>query len=144
MEEKAAPFHVTVLGIICDTKNRVMLIGRRENDPNVRELTWCLPGGDMREGDSPEDALKREAKEKTGLDIDVFEIVLAKVPEERKDSILLYYQCEVLGGEEKAGGSFKELKWIKPTDIKKYSTTSLDFRLMRYLERLMEFWKMQR
>jgi plasmid replication initiation protein len=49
---------------------------------------------------------------------------------------LLYYYAEPVGGKEKAGEKFVEIKWVKPTEIKKYSTTSVHPKIMEFLENL--------
>jgi len=38
-------FLVNVLGIVYDPKTKKILIGRREKDEYLPELTWCFPGG---------------------------------------------------------------------------------------------------
>ena len=38
-------FLVNCLGIVFDKKIKKILIGRRQNDPYLKELTWGFPGG---------------------------------------------------------------------------------------------------
>lgn len=38
-------FLVNVLGIVYNPKTREILIGKREEDPYIKELSWCFPGG---------------------------------------------------------------------------------------------------
>jgi len=45
MEENR--FEVIVLGIIFNPKEKKILIGKRENDPEIKELTWYFPGGKL-------------------------------------------------------------------------------------------------
>jgi len=54
--------------IIIETEGRIVLI-ERANEPRQ----WALPGGFCDYGESLEDAAVREAKEETGLDIDLLE-----------------------------------------------------------------------
>ena len=58
-------FLVNVLGIIFDIKTKKILIGRRENDPNLKNLTWCFPGGRPDYGEGLEEGLIRQIKIKT-------------------------------------------------------------------------------
>lgn len=129
-------FLVNVLGIVYNPKTRKILIGRRENDPLVKELKWSFPGGRPGYERDLEEYLKLEIKKKTGLEVEIREIILARKPPENKEFLLLYYRCDVLGGKEKAGEKFAELKWIKPTEIRKYSTTTMDEKLLDYLKNL--------
>lgn len=129
-------FLVNVLGIIYNSKTKKILIGRRENDPYIKELSWCFPGGRPGYKEDLELYLKHEIKIKTGLDVSIKKIVFAKTYPEKREFLSIYYYCEVIGGKEKAGEDFKEIKWIKPTDVKKYFTTSLHPNLLDYLKTL--------
>src|SRR3989344_316987 len=128
-------FEVILLGVIYDPKKRKILLGRRENDPYIKELTWCFPGGRASK-EELEDCLKKKIKEKTGLKVENLGAVFSKTYPEKRDLLSIYYLCEVVGGKEKAGEKFVELKWVKPTDVKKYFTTSLHQNLLKYLKTL--------
>jgi len=125
---------VNILGIV--QKDEKILIGRREQDPYVKELSWTFPGGRPAYDDDLEYYLKHEIKIKTGLDVDVKRIVFAKTYPEKREFLSIYYYCQVIGGKEKAGEKFKEIKWVKPAELKKYFTTSLHPALMDFLKQL--------
>ncbi len=127
-------FLVNVLGIVYDTKSRKILIGRRENDPFVKELSWTFPGGRPGYEKNLEEYLKIEIKKKTGLDVEVKGIIFARVPPENKELLLIYYRCNIIGGKEKAGEKFVELKWVETVDVQNYFTTSLHPKLLKYLK----------
>ena len=62
-------FHITVKGIVV-FKQKVLLMKRVR--PSSDGLGyWELPGGGLEYGETPNEALKREVKEETGLTIDV-------------------------------------------------------------------------
>ncbi len=129
-------FLLNVLGIVYNPKTKKILIGRREDDPFIKELEWCFPGGRPAYKDDLEHYLKHEIRIKTGLDVEVERLVFARTIPENREFLLLYYLCKQVSGEENAGEKFVEIKWIKPTEVKKYFTTSIDRRLMDFLERL--------
>jgi ADP-ribose pyrophosphatase YjhB (NUDIX family) len=129
-------FLVNVLGIVYNPKTRKILIGRRENDPFVKELSWSFPGGRPGYEKDLEDYLKHEIKIKTGLEADVKQIVFARTYTEKREFLSIYYYCEVVDGKEKAGEKFVEVKWVKPTEVKKYFTTSIHTKLLQYLKTL--------
>ncbi len=56
---------VTVGGIIL-RNNKVLLTKRKVK---IEKGKWCLPGGHIEIGESAEEAIKREIKEETGLDV---------------------------------------------------------------------------
>lgn len=129
-------FLVNVLGIVYNPKTRRVLIGRRENDPYIKELSWCFPGGSPSYEKELESYLKHEIRIKTGLDVEVKKVVFAKTYPEKREFLSIYYHCEVIGGKEEAGEKFSELKWVKPTEVKKWFTTSLHPKLLEYLRSL--------
>ena len=126
-------FLINTLGIIFDPKTKKILIGKRENDPYIKELGWCFPGGIPNYDEELEEALKKEIKNKTGLDVESLGAVFAKIYPEKKEFLSIYYLCETLGGEEKAGEKFVELKWVNPEELEKYFTTSFHPKLKEYI-----------
>lgn len=129
-------FLVNVLGIVYSPARRKILIGRRERDQHLASLSWGFPGGRPEYGKELEHCLRREIRKKTGLRVEVKSIVFAKVYPERKEFLSVYYYCEAIGGKEKPGEKFVELKWVKPAEVKKYFTTSLHPKLLSYLKTL--------
>lgn len=133
---KKGIFLVNTLGIIFDPLKRKILIGKRKNDKYVQELSWSFPGGVLDYGEDIEKAVERTVFEKTGLNVKSLGNIFARVPPENDKFLLLYYLCEVISGKEKKGKDFIELKWISPTDIGDFITTSIDPRLKEYLNNL--------
>ena len=58
--------------VVTDGEGRVLLI-QRANDPYGG--SWALPGGFVDVGETVENAAVREAKEETGLDVEVLRLV---------------------------------------------------------------------
>ncbi len=135
---KKGVFLVNLLGIICNPKTKMVLIGKRVNDPNIKELSWVFPGGRPDYKNDLEDNLKYEIKENTGLDVIVKNVVFAKTYPEIREFLSIYYYCECDAnncvGEPK--GNLKELKWIRPTEVKNYFTTSIHPKILKYLQTL--------
>lgn len=131
-------FLVNVLAIIYDPKTRKILIGKRENDPHVPELSWVFPGGRPGYKKDLEHYVAEIVKEKTGIEVEVKNVVFAKTYPEKREFFSVYYFCEcyVVGGEEKTSEDLVELKWVKPSTVDKYFTTSLHPALHKYLRTL--------
>lgn len=66
---KTAPLRLGVCGIIFDSGGRVLLMQRTDNG------LWCLPGGMVEAGETVAEAVCREVKEETGLDVAVDRLV---------------------------------------------------------------------
>jgi ADP-ribose pyrophosphatase YjhB (NUDIX family) len=126
-------FMVNTLGVIFDTKTRKILIGKRINDPYVKKLGWCFPGGNPKSNVDLEKFVEKVIKEKTGLKVKNLGAIFSRILKENKQVLLVYYLCEAVGGKEKPANGFTELKWVKPQDLQKYFTTSFDKRLKEYI-----------
>ena len=135
-KHKSGVFVVIVLGIVYDPLTKKILIGRRVKDLHIKELTWAFPGGKPEYGEDLEEAVKREVKEETNLNVESLGTVFAKTYPEKMELLSIYYLCEVKDGKEKAGDDFIELKWVKPAELEKYFTTSFHRRLKEYIMNL--------
>jgi len=133
---KSGLFLVIVLGIIFDPLKRKILIGRRVRDPHIKELTWAFPGGKPQYKEDLDEAVKREVKEETNLDIESLGPVFAKTYPEKMEFLSIYYLCEVVSGKEKAGDDFVELKWVSPDELEKYFNTSFHPKLKEFIMNL--------
>jgi ADP-ribose pyrophosphatase YjhB (NUDIX family) len=132
-QEKNNRFLVNALCIVFDSKEKKVLIGRRENDEEIPELTWSFPGARIELGDNIEEKMKKSVKEKTGYDIESLGTIYARVFTEKEDLFVTYFLCEVIGGKMQAGGSFKEVKWVKPKELEEHFTTSFPDKLKEYI-----------
>lgn len=138
---KHGVFLVNLLGIIYDPKTKMVLIGKRVNDPNIKNLSWVFPGGRPDYKDDLELNLIKKIKEDTGLKIeltDFNDIVFAKTYPEKREFLSIYYHIELNDKAESAlpGGSLSELKWVEPSEVTKYFTTSLHPVVLNYLKTL--------
>lgn len=91
-----------------------ILFLRRSNDSDFEAGKYGLPGGHVDEGEEPEEAMKREVKEETGIELEKY----FKVAESVKPEIH-YFESDidssliVLEGEE-----HKNLKWMTLDECK--------------------------
>ena len=131
-------FLVNVAGIVYDPEKKKILIGRREKDEFLPQLTWCFPSGRPTYKHSLGMCLRMEIKKKTNLDVNVVDCFFARTLPEKPELLMVYYFCEVVeeSDKPKAMEKFKEIKWVKPTEVEKYFTTSIDPVVMQFLEAL--------
>lgn len=75
------------------TPDHIILVHRKDHP------FWVLPGGGIDPGEQPEQAAVREAKEETGLDVEVTRTVAAYTPINRLSGPVFLYECAVVGGQ---------------------------------------------
>lgn len=106
---------VAVAGLVADA-GRVLLV-RRAIIPRIGY--WALPAGYMDADEAPEEALAREIREETGLEVRVTEFrglaPLAGWKERR--GILLLYTAVRVSGDAAAGDDVSEVGWFSPEQI---------------------------
>lgn len=130
-------FLVNVLGIIHDPKSGKVLIGRREGDPHLPRLSWCLPGGRPTYEHELEESLVREIEKKTGLRCEVKKILFVRTYPERREFLSIYYLCEWVAGELKDAEKHVENKWVLPSEVRAhFAHPAPDARLLEALEEL--------
>ena len=89
-------YHLTVLGVICCRDGRY-LITQRKMDKPWAPGHWEIPGGGVNAGETSEEAIVRELKEETGLDVSEAEGGLALTykrenPEEKNNYFVDVYR----------------------------------------------------
>jgi len=129
-------FLVNVLGVIFDPMKKKFLIGRRDKDKYVQNLTWVFPGGRPNYKEDLEKSFEKVVEKKTGLKVKSLGPVFSRLFKENSKMLLIYYLCEVVGGKEKPSDDIKELKWVKPEELENYFTTSFDPRLKEFIMNL--------
>lgn len=115
------------VGAVIVKDNKVLLI-RRAGEPG-RGL-WSIPGGLVELGERIKDAVRREVKEETGLDVKIDKLanVTEIITKDEKGRIKFHYViidffAIPLRGKLKPSSDALEAKWVEFKDLKKYSLT---------------------
>ncbi len=85
---------------------------------------WSLPGGALETGESLREAVQREVREETGLEIepvDVFEI-FERILRDSEGApeyhyVLIDYVCRITGGDLRAGDDVCRVEWVPRRDL---------------------------
>lgn len=116
------------LAIIVNKDGKVLIGARKGKDPYVEGLTWVFPGGHL-DSLNFEKEVRDEVKQETGLEITVRSLITARIHPDVGykpiQIVALYFHCTPIGKKTaRAGGEIKEVKWVRPTEVFKYFTTS--------------------
>lgn len=109
-----------------------ILIARR-NDPDFLDAHdhWELIGGKIEFGEKPEEAIVREVKEESGLEVEVVRLLpyihtnMWKKSDEQHQVFLLAYECKIVGGSlhgKDFDPKISELKFINLSDHESYNS----------------------
>ena len=99
---------VSVAGLVCNDKEEILLI----NNP---QRGWEYPGGMVEPGETFQEALIREIKEESGVDIEIVGFVgICKNVE--KDIVNIDFVCKYVSGELTTSDESTEVKWVKKDD----------------------------
>lgn len=127
-----------VAGIFPGTKG-VLLVRRAR--PPARGL-WSFPGGVIRLGESPEEALQREFMEETGLKVRPGPLIAAvsKVYRDTGNRIQYHYVIldYLVGGEEgplKPGSDAGDVRWVPLGQLHRYEVTDGLMEMIGVIER---------
>jgi 8-oxo-dGTP diphosphatase len=105
--------------VILQRDSNVLMI-RRKNDPFKDCL--ALPGGFVNEGETIEEAMKREALEETSLEVEPVEILGAYSDpkrDPRKHIVTVVFVGIIVGGNSKPGDDAASIEWVKIADIQR-------------------------
>ena len=105
-----------------------ILLEKRKNAPGKGK--WSIPGGLVDLGESIEQAVIREVKEETGLDVyeprlvDVVNYVsLGEQGAVRYHFVIVDYLVTVKEGKPKAASDAEALKWVPFNEVEEYNLT---------------------
>ena len=103
-------------GVFIEDNGRVLLI-RRGVNPGMD--LWCLPSGFIEHDETPEVAAVREAKEETGLDVRLDELMglHSYLDPARGNGILILYRAHAVGGTLAPGDDAEAVRYFAPDEL---------------------------
>ena len=107
--------------IVLDGAGRLLVV-RRGRPPG--EGLWSVPGGKVEMGEKLADAVVREVREETGLEVTCGRLV--EVVERWGDGwhyVILDYLCEACGGALCAGDDVSDARWVTRAELDLMPTT---------------------
>jgi 8-oxo-dGTP diphosphatase len=105
-----------------------ILLEKRKNAPGKGK--WSIPGGLVELGESTEQAIIREVKEETGLEVKgprlvdvVDDVSLDEKGAVKYHFVIVDYVVNVMRGVSKAASDADELKWVPFNEVEAYDLT---------------------
>jgi 8-oxo-dGTP diphosphatase len=107
-----ARFTATAAAVIVDDRGRVLLL------KHVFRVGsgWGIPGGFISKGEQPEEAVRREVREETGLEIEDVTLVFARTLKQY-NQIEFYFRCRPVGRAEPQGIEIKDARWFATDEL---------------------------
>lgn len=109
------------VGALIIQNDRVLLV-QRGREP--MKGYWSLPGGAVETGERLHDALRREVREETGLEIEIVHLIevferIMPAPDGRAEYhyILMDYICRPAGGILMAADDASRAEWFRESDL---------------------------
>ncbi len=102
-------FRIGVFALIFD-EGCILLGHRRDID------WWNLPGGGMEAGETVDEALRREVREETGLEVEIEQLV-GVYSKPQKQEVVLTFRCRVIGGTLQATEEIRENRYFTPEAV---------------------------
>jgi len=109
-----------------------VLLVRRGGEPLAGQ--WSLPGGRLELGETVEQAIVREVREETSLNVEPLEFlgVYDLIDRDAAGAVRYHYVlvdwiCTVSGGELRAGDDATEVCWARRSDLQQYALAGFTF-----------------
>jgi ADP-ribose pyrophosphatase YjhB (NUDIX family) len=123
------PAHPVVgVGAVIVRDGRALIV-RRGHEPRKGE--WSLPGGLVNLGESLADAVRREVKEETGLEVELGPVIETFDRVHRDDQgriryhfVIVDFVCWSPGGDAVAGSDAEAAAWVAADEIDHYGVNA--------------------
>lgn len=125
------------VGAVIVQEGRVLLV-QRGREP--MKGNWTIPGGLIEIGEMLHEAVVRETREETGLEVEPIELVevLDRIHREegrvRYHFVIADYLCRVVGGTAVAADDAAAVRWVERDEWKSHSAMALDSITVRVVE----------
>ncbi|RSS73310.1 NUDIX hydrolase [Streptomyces sp. WAC06614] len=125
---RSTPRHsVSVAGVVVRDDGRLLAIRRADNG------TWELPGGVLEISETPEEGVRREVLEETGLDVDVAELT-GVYKNVTLGVVALVFRCKATGGAERTSDETTAVQWLTPGEVSERMSEVYAIRLLDALD----------
>ena len=136
---------IVVNGVIQNSRDEVLLVKKKSPIENQ----WETPSGSIEGNESTKEALKREVKEETniniknakfiGMDEEEVDVWFPEGFKTRWKLIFLHFEVKVKSGKLKAGDDAKVAKWVPQKNLKRYKLSKITLSLFKKLSLIKKY-----
>jgi 8-oxo-dGTP diphosphatase len=120
-----APRHVRVVAAVIPREDCYLITQRRPSA--VLGGLWEFPGGKVEEGETEEDALKREVRERVGVDAEVGICIGRRTHDYDGYSVdLSLYQARIHESADPQPVRVADCRWVRSADFENYRFPAAD------------------
>ncbi len=103
---------IGALAMIFDEQGRTLLVHQTYDD-----CKWAFPGGIVELGEAPWEAVVRETKEETGLEVEIVRLISVYYFSDR-DTLGFHFLCRVIGGHLRVDGNeISQAAFFEPAQL---------------------------
>lgn len=125
---QSTPVHsVSVAGAVVRDDGRVLAIQRADNG------TWELPGGILELAESPEEGVRREVFEETGIHVEVAELT-GVYKNTARGVVALVFRCKQSGGAARTSDESTAVEWLTPEEAEERMAEVFGIRVLDALD----------
>ncbi|OGP95130.1 MAG: hypothetical protein A2157_06695 [Deltaproteobacteria bacterium RBG_16_47_11] len=122
---------VIVTAALITAQGKILVTQRKPGDSHG--LLWEFPGGKVKEGEEPREALRRELKEELDVEVEprmIFDAAFYSYPE--YPILLLVYHCRIEKGSLKPIGCH-DLRWVNLLELETLPMPPADEPIRKHL-----------
>ena len=121
----AAPPHVRVVAAVIERDGKYLITQRRPSA--VLAGLWEFPGGRVEGAETDDAALRREVRERVGVDVEVKARMAQRTHEYQGYSVELnLYQAIISPGQEPRALRIADFRWVASAEFEKYPFPAAD------------------
>ncbi|MGI5250085.1 NUDIX hydrolase [Actinacidiphila glaucinigra] len=118
---------VSVAGAVVREDGRLLAIRRADNG------AWELPGGVLELDEAPEDGVRREVWEETGIHVEVDQLT-GVYKNTARGIVALVFRCKPSGGAERTSDESTAVDWLTPEEVAQRMSEVFAVRLLDALD----------
>ena len=108
-------------------EHRGLYLITQRNESAVLPLLWEFPGGRVEDGEDDHAALRRELRERIGVELEILELMGEHIHEyDRYDVHLHMFACGLPSGSEPRPLAVREVRWVKSDELANFEFPPAD------------------